>query len=207
MNHALLFPRRLTALLVYGRPPLVFAGLICALFVMWTRDPVVYTLGVVFLFISMTFDLVDGWFAARYEPHPVLAQLADRLMDKVVFSMIFPLAAVGVMWRLHFTSGEPTRTELLHAILVLLTAVTVLIRDNFAGFMRGFAARRNQEPEEKEFARVRTVVAAPVGALLYAYAFYVPVGRSERPTKTARPRRSGSGGSPARRPGESTRSL
>ena len=176
MNQALQFPRKLTTLLIYGRPPLVFAGLICALFVMWTRSPVLYTLGVVFLFISMTFDLVDGWFAARYEPHPVLAQLADRLMDKLVFSMIFPLTAVGMMWRVHFSSATATRTELLHVILVLLLAVTVLIRDNFAGFMRGFALRKNQEPEEKEFARVRTALAAPVGALLYAHAFYIPEG-------------------------------
>lgn len=176
MNQALQFPRKLTALLIYGRPPLVFAGLICALFVMWSRSPVIYTLGVVLLFISMSFDLVDGWFAARYEPNPVLAQLADRLMDKLVFSMIFPLVAVGIMWRLHYASEGPTRVELLHVIIVLLLAVTVLVRDNFAAFMRGFALRKNQEPEEQEFARVRTVVAAPVGALLYAHAFYVPEG-------------------------------
>jgi len=64
----------------------------------------------------------------------------------------------------------------LHALLVLLLAVTVLIRDNFAHFMRGFAIRNDQEPEYKEFTRLRTIVAAPVGALLYAYAFYVPEG-------------------------------
>jgi phosphatidylserine synthase len=124
----------------------------------------------------MSFDLVDGWFAARFELHPRLEQLADRLMDKLVYSIIFPLVAVGVMWRVHFSSPDPTRGEMLHAILVLLLAVTVLIRDNFAHFMRGFALRNNQELEFKEFTRLRTIVAAPVGALLYAHAFYVPEG-------------------------------
>ncbi|MCP4687361.1 MAG: CDP-alcohol phosphatidyltransferase, partial [Desulfobacterales bacterium] len=143
---------------------------------MWTRDPVLYTLGVVFLFISMTFDLVDGWFAARYHPHAVMAQLADKLMDKIVYSIIFPLIAVGMMWRLHSGGFPPTKTELLHAILVLFLAVAVLVRDSFAHFMRGFALRKNMEPEHKEFTRLRTIVAAPVGALLYAYAFYVPEG-------------------------------
>jgi phosphatidylserine synthase len=42
--------------------------------------------------------------------------------------------------------------------------------------MRGFAVRNDQELEFKEFTRLRTIVAAPVGALLYAYAFYVPEG-------------------------------
>ena len=168
--------QKITALFVYGRPPLVFAGLICAVAVMWTQDPILYTIGVLLLFISMSFDLVDGWFAARFELHPRLEQLADRLMDKLVYSIIFPLVAVGVMWRVHFSSPDPTRGQMLHAILVLFLAVTVLIRDNFAHFMRGFAVRNDQELEFKEFSRLRTIVAAPVGALLYAYAFYVPEG-------------------------------
>ena len=169
-------PKKLTTLLVYGRPPLVFGGMLCAIGVMWTRSPALYTLGVVLLFISMTFDLVDGWFTARYHPHPVMAQLADRIMDKVVYSIIFPLVAVGIMWRIHILSPGPNRAELLHAILVLLLTVTVLVRDNFAHFMRGFAIRIEQDPEYSEFSRLRTIVAAPVGALLYAYAFYVPEG-------------------------------
>ena len=41
-------PKGLTTLLVYGRPPLVFGGMLCAIAVMWTRSPVLYTLGVVF---------------------------------------------------------------------------------------------------------------------------------------------------------------
>jgi CDP-diacylglycerol--serine O-phosphatidyltransferase len=173
-------PKSLTTLLVYGRPPLVFGGMLCAIAVMWTRSPKLYTLGAVLLFISMTFDLVDGWFAARFHPHPLMAQLADRIMDKVVYSIIFPLVAVGTMWRIHIITPDPNRAELLHAILVLLLTVTVLIRDNFAHFMRGFAIRNDQDPEYSELARLRTIVAAPVGALLYAYAFYVPEGPATR---------------------------
>ena len=173
-------PEKLTTLLVYGRPPLVFGGMLCAIAVMWTRSPVLYIMGVVLLFVSMTFDLIDGWFAARFHPHPVMAKLADRIMDKVVYSIIFPLVAVGTMWRIHIITPDPNRAELLHAILVLLLTVTVLVRDNFAHFMRGFAIRSDQDPEYSEFARLRTIVAAPVGALLYAYAFYVPEGPATR---------------------------
>ena len=169
-------PQKLTALLVYGRVPLVFAGLLCAIGVMWLRSPILYTMGVVFLFISMSFDLVDGWFAARFHPHLNLANLADRIMDKLVYSIVFPLVAVGTMWRLSFIATDPNRAQMLHAILVLLMAVTVLIRDNFAHFMRGFALRNDQELEDSELSRLRTIVAAPVGALLFAYAFYIPEG-------------------------------
>jgi CDP-diacylglycerol--serine O-phosphatidyltransferase len=172
--------RKVTTMLVYGRPPLVFGGMLCAIGVMWTSSPILYTFGVTLLFISMSFDLVDGWFAARFHSNITLAHLADRIMDKVVYSIIFPLVAVGVMWRLHFISSDPNRTELLHAILVLLLTVTVLVRDNFAHFMRGFAIRKHQEPEFSELNRLRTIVAAPVSALLYAYVFYIPEGPTFR---------------------------
>ncbi len=172
--------KRVTTMLIYGRPLLVFGGLLCAISVMWTRSPLLYTLGVILLFISMSFDLVDGWFAARFHPDSTLAPLADRLMDKIVYSIIFPLVAVGVMWRLTFISHDYRKTELLHAIFILLLCVTVLVRDNFAQFLRGFAIRQGLEPEPTEFTRLRTIVAAPVGALLYAYAFYVPEGPPSR---------------------------
>jgi phosphatidylserine synthase len=174
MSKKLIFSQKATAILVYCRPPLVFGGMLCAVAVMWNRSPALYTLGVMLLFISMTFDLVDGWFAARFRPHPTLAHLADRIMDKTVYSIIFPLIAVGMMWRLISIAPHYSRLELLHAIFVMFMCITVLIRDNFASFMRNFAIRQGQEPEPTEFTRLRTIVAAPVSALLYAHAFYIP---------------------------------
>ena len=174
MSSTRLLPRQLTALLVYGRAPLVFAGLLCALTVMWTRNAHIYSLGVVFLFVSMCFDLVDGWFAERFKIHTSLAQLADRMMDKVVFSIVFPLSAVGMMWRLHYVTGNPSRAQLLHAIFILVLCITVMVRDQLANFFRGSVGDGTEDPEPKDYARLRTIVAAPVGALLYAYAFYIP---------------------------------
>ena len=177
MTDSTRFPAKLAAVLVYSRPLLVFGGMVCAIAVMWLRNPAIYTLGVSLLLIAMTFDLIDGWFAARFRPNATLAPLADRLMDKLVYSIIFPLIAVGTMWRLVGTP-DPTRAQLLHAIFVLLLCVTALIRDNFAAFMRGFAIRQGVEPESVEYNRLRTILAAPVGALLYAHAFHVPEGPS-----------------------------
>ena len=169
-------PKKIAALLIYGRPPLAFTGMLCAIAVMLKQDPIPYLIGVSCLFIAMTFDLVDGWFAARFHPNNALAHLADRIMDKIVYSIIFPLIAAGMMWRIN--PGAYTKIELLHAIFVLFLCVTVLIRDNFASFMRGFAIRRGQEPEPSEYTRLRTIVAAPLGALLYAHAFCIPDGPS-----------------------------
>jgi phosphatidylserine synthase len=178
MSGPIQLPAVVAAILVYSRPLLVFSGMICAISVMWTLNPHAYMLGVSFLFLSATFDLVDGWFAARFRPNAPLAHLADRLMDKLVYSIIFPVIAVGMMWRMVFLSPDPSRGQLLHAILVILLCVVVLIRDNFAAFMRGFAIRQGVEPEHSEYNRMRTIVAAPVSALLYANAFFIPGGPS-----------------------------
>ncbi|HSO20854.1 MAG TPA: CDP-alcohol phosphatidyltransferase family protein [Desulfosarcina sp.] len=176
MTDTIQLPAKLAALLVYSRPLLVFGGMVCALAVMWGKNPVVYTVGVTFLVVSMVFDLVDGWFAARFRPNAPLAPLADRIMDKLVYSIIFPVISAGMMWRLLVSETDPTHGQLLHAIFVLVLCVTVLVRDSFASFMRGFAIRQGVEPESSEYNRMRTIVAAPVSALLYAYAFYIPEG-------------------------------
>lgn len=178
MTEKIPLPQRMAAVLVYSRPVLVFGGMICAVAVMWGRSPVVYTIGVSLLIISMIFDLVDGWFSARFRPNAPLVPLADRLMDKLVYSIIFPVISVGMMWRLLVSESDPTHGKLMHAIFVLMLCVTVLVRDNFAAFMRGFAMRQGVEPEGSEYNRMRTIVAAPVSAMLYAYAFYIPEGPS-----------------------------
>ena len=166
--------KRLATMMIYGRVPLIFAGLVCALGVMWTKDPIFYTLGVSLLFVSMAFDVSGVWIASRFEQVPALTQLADRVMDKLVYSMIFPLVAVGEMWRLQQIGTEVTRGERLHAIFVLILCITVLIRDNFAHFMRNFSIRKGEQPEPNELSRLRILIAAPVAAILYAHAFYIP---------------------------------
>ena len=87
------------ALLVYGRPPMVFAGMICAISVMLDHNPFVYYSGVIFLLAAMILDIIDGWFAARLRPQATLAHLADRNMDTVVYATSFTKVAVGMLWR------------------------------------------------------------------------------------------------------------
>ncbi|MDL2268809.1 CDP-alcohol phosphatidyltransferase family protein [Desulfosarcina sp. OttesenSCG-928-G17] len=176
MNKKNRIPASLAFVFVYSRPALIFGGMVCALAVMWGRNPVIYTMGVCFLIISMVVDLVDGWFSDRFRPNAPLVPLADRLMNKLMDAMIFPVIAVGMMWRLRIAETDPSQVELLNAMFVLILCVTVLIRDGFAGFMRGFAIRQGVEPENSEYNRMRTIVTSPVSAILYAYAFFLPEG-------------------------------
>tara|TARA_B100000700_G_scaffold328565_1_gene446807 strand:- start:678 stop:2072 length:1395 start_codon:yes stop_codon:yes gene_type:complete len=144
---------------------------------MLDRNPYVYYIGVIFLLVAMVLDLIDGWFATRYIPQAKLSHLADKIMDKVVYAMIFPMVAVGMMWRYQsLPDNSNLRLEMLHVVFVFVLCVTVLMRDNFAHFMRNFSLRKGDEEEMKEVTRLRTMVAAPIGVALYIHAFYIPGG-------------------------------
>lgn len=171
-------PRNLTAVLVFGRPPLAFGAFVCALWVVSTHNPLGYMLGVIFLILAMAFDWVDGWFADRYIPDSRLGPLVDRMMDRVVYSIIFPVLGAGMFWRLfrleETTQGGVSRADLVHAIFVLSICVLVLMRDQVAHFLRSFAEGKGQSGESYQLTRLRAMVASPIALLLYAYAFYQP---------------------------------
>lgn len=170
--------RNISAVLVFSRPLLVFAAFVSALWLMFSGAPAAYVLGVTCLLLSMVFDWVDGWFAARFIPHSRLGPLADRMLDRLVLSIIFPVLGAGMLWRysrlVTVDALTDQRHHLLHALFVLGLCVIVLMRDQIAAFLRSFARRRTMELEPAELTRLRTLVFSPMAVLLYAYAFYQP---------------------------------
>ncbi|MBI3993559.1 MAG: CDP-alcohol phosphatidyltransferase family protein [Candidatus Lambdaproteobacteria bacterium] len=168
----------IAAVLTFGRPPLVFGSFLFALWVMFTQFPLAYLLGLIVLALAMVFDWIDGWFAVRYIPHSRLGPLVDRVMDRVVLSIIFPVLGAGMLWRAARLKPDLTdvasRQQLLHALFVLAICVLVLLRDQVATFLRNFAQKQQSDLELSELSRLRTLVASPMAVLLYAYAFYLP---------------------------------
>ena len=68
MSNPKFLSTNVAALLVYGRPPMVFTGMVCAIGGMLNHNPLIYFSGVIFLLAAMILDLIDGWFAARFRP-------------------------------------------------------------------------------------------------------------------------------------------
>ncbi|MEJ2754582.1 MAG: CDP-alcohol phosphatidyltransferase family protein [Gammaproteobacteria bacterium] len=172
MSKKLFLSKQITALIIYTRPIFAFCAMLCAVGVMWRNSSQLYALGVCLLVTTMLFDLVDGWFAARFESQSNLAELADRLLDKSLTAILFPVIAVGIMWRLNNTPAGMSQLALLHTIFVMFICIVALVRDSVANYMRGFAIAQANAPETHNATRLRTMVTTPVGALLYAYAFY-----------------------------------
>ena len=173
-------PRDLAAVLTFGRPPLVFGAFAAALWTMIAYNPVAYLLGLAFLILAMGFDWFDGWFADRYIPDSRLGPLVDRMMDRIVYAIIFPVLGAGMFWRLIRLERQGIDLdgtgELLHAMFVLAICVLVLMRDQFAHFLRSFGQDTEHQGEYYEITRLRSLVASPMAVMLYAYAFYLPTG-------------------------------
>ena len=61
MSESKFISTNFAAVLVYGRPPLVFGGMLFAVAVMLNQSLTAYIVGLCFLLTSMFFDLIDGW--------------------------------------------------------------------------------------------------------------------------------------------------
>ena len=170
--------RNAAAVFTFSRPVLAFFAFICSLWLMFTRYPPAYMLGLTFLLLAMAFDWVDGWFAERYLPNLRLGDVVDRMMDRIVLSIIFPVLGAGMLWRYARVDdvGDPqlAKQHLLHALFVLGICVTVLMRDHIVNFLRSFGRAAGEELDTNDLSRLRTMVASPMAVLLYAYAFYLP---------------------------------
>ena len=169
--------KNVAAVLVFSRPPLVFGSFAFAVWVMFSQHPLAYLLGLILLSLAMVFDWIDGWFAVRYLSHSRLGPWVDRVMDRMVLSIIFPVLVAGLFWRYGRLSDaldhRQAQFQLLHALFVLAICVLVLMRDQAVQFLRNFAAEQ-EEVELSEVTRTRTLLSSPLAMLLYAYAFYLP---------------------------------
>lgn len=169
--------KNIAAVLVFGRPPLVFGSFAFAVWVMFSQHPLAYLLGLILLSLAMVFDWIDGWFAVRFLSHSRLGPWVDRVMDRMVLSIIFPVLVAGLFWRYGRLSGaldfRQAQFLLLHALFVLAICVLVLMRDQAVQFLRNFALGQ-EDVESTEVTRTRTLLSSPLAMLLYAYAFYLP---------------------------------
>ncbi|MDH4120618.1 MAG: CDP-alcohol phosphatidyltransferase family protein [Deltaproteobacteria bacterium] len=171
-------PRNVAAVLTFGRPPLVFGAFVAALWVIFTQSSLAYITGLSLLAMSMLFDWVDGWFAERFNPESRLGPLVNRMMERLVFTIIFPVLGAGMLWRYtRLAEGLDARSArllMLHALFVVAIGVLVLVRDQFSTFIRSFAIRKGEDLESYELNQLQGLVGAPMAVLLYAYAFYLP---------------------------------
>jgi len=158
--------KNLANLITLGRIPLCFGAFFCAVCVM-TRPQASAAWGFwgeLLLILSALTDYFDGLVARKMNTMSRIGPVADQMMDKIVYCIIFPTLAVGIMHR----DGAD---GMAHPMLALGLCVTLLVRDHWVNFLRSIADRHQGDSGVKRIGKIRTLFALPLACVMFAYCF------------------------------------
>ena len=167
----------LTLLLCFCRPLLVFITFGSALWVMFSGVVFGYLLGLGTLIAAMVSDWLQWLLARKYIPESKLVPVIDRMMDRLVISIVFPLLGAGMVWHYALLEklGEATVLARLHMVFVLGLSALVLVRDQLVIFLRNMSQSAQEEGEFHTVGRWRMLAFYPMAVLIYAHGFLSPV--------------------------------
>lgn len=153
-------------LITLGRIPLCFASFACAILVILNVPSKIGWgfVGELLLIAAALTDYFDGMVARRLNVMTKMGPLADQMMDKMVYCIIFPTISVGIM-------EIDGRNNIDHVVIALVLCVTMLVRDHYVNFLRVLADRHQGDSSVHRVGKLRTVWALPTSCILYAYCF------------------------------------
>jgi CDP-diacylglycerol--glycerol-3-phosphate 3-phosphatidyltransferase len=152
--------------LTFGRVPFVF--LFMALAIVHSYRPAQWWLAVAAtaaLAIAALTDLYDGMLARRWNVTSKFGALADPLMDKVFYLVVFPT----LLWLLGRMPGEK-----IHALVMLVFTVLYILRDQWVTFLRSVGAMYNADCRANWMGKFRTAATFPSACVIYVYAALQP---------------------------------
>ena len=146
--------------LTFSRLPLVFAWLFLAV-AEELCGGLRFGLAAVFaLFLSGMTDLADGLLARRWNVVTPLGKMADPLMDKAVYIVVFP----SLTWLIMHQG------DMVHSLVMLAFTILYILRDLWVTFMRSVAAMFGADVAAMRLGKVRTALTFPAAGVVYIYA-------------------------------------
>jgi CDP-diacylglycerol--glycerol-3-phosphate 3-phosphatidyltransferase len=133
--------------LTVGRFPLILVFLAVNLWIDAEDHPVAFSIAFCAAVLSAVTDLLDGYFARRFNLVTRLGGSFDPVIDKVFFIVTLPTLVYRALLR-----GEP----LLHCRFLVLLAVVLLARDQWLTFLREICARYKVDSKASWIGKIRT---------------------------------------------------
>lgn len=157
---------RFVTALTLARVPLVLLFMACALAADGRRAGGGAALALGALIAASLTDLFDGWLARRWRVTTPFGAMADPLMDKVFYLVVFPT--------LTFLLARRGGAEGPHALAMLIFTVCYLLRDQWVTFLRAAGAGMQMNLGANWMGKLRTAFSFPLGCLLYLYLAWSP---------------------------------
>lgn len=122
-------------------------------------------LGTVSLVVAALTDLFDGQLARKWGVVSKFGAMADPLMDKVFYLVVFPT----LLWLLGRDSSES-----IHALIMLFFTVLYILRDQWVTFLRSVGTLYGADCRANWMGKFRTAASFPIACVIYVYASLRP---------------------------------
>lgn len=156
--------------LTFGRMPFVVLFMVLA--IVHAYSPQAWGLAVlatVSLGVASLTDLYDGKLARQWNVVSKFGAMADPLMDKVFYLVVFPT----LLWVLGRQPSEEA-----HALVMLVFTVLYILRDQWVTFLRSVGSLFNADCRANWMGKFRTAASFPAACVIYVYAslhpFFLP---------------------------------
>ncbi|MFO7937970.1 MAG: CDP-alcohol phosphatidyltransferase family protein [Kiritimatiellia bacterium] len=154
----------------FGRVPFVVLFMVLA--VVHAYKPQFSALAVVAtisLGIASLTDLYDGRLARKWGVVSKFGAMADPLMDKVFYLVVFPT----LLWLLGRQPDEST-----HSLIMLIFTVLYILRDQWVTFLRSVGSLFEADCRANWTGKFRTAASFPIACVIYVYValhpFFLP---------------------------------
>ncbi|MBQ1569105.1 MAG: CDP-alcohol phosphatidyltransferase family protein [Kiritimatiellae bacterium] len=145
--------------LTFSRVPLIVAWLLLAIAEEFRSSTALIFLAGASMFLAGITDAFDGALARRWNVVSPLGKMADPLMDKVFYVVVFPSLA----WLLlHQGDG-------VHSLVMLAFAILYILRDLWVTFLRSVGSLYGADGAAMWIGKVRTALSFPAAGWVYVY--------------------------------------
>ncbi len=151
--------------ITFARVPFVFLFMVLALVEAAQPSVVLAVIATASLAIAAITDLFDGLLARRWKVVSAFGAMADPLMDKVFYLVVFP-----TLLYLLATEAGTVPSEATHAVIMLVFTVLYILRDQWVTFLRSVGSAYGADVRANWMGKLRTAISFPIGCIIYLYA-------------------------------------
>ncbi len=148
--------------ITFARVPFVFLFMVLALVEAHRGSAALAVAATASLAIAAITDLFDGLLARRWQVVSTFGAMADPLMDKVFYLVVFPT--------LLYLLARAGKAEETHAVVMLVFTVLYILRDQWVTFLRSVGSAYGADVRANWMGKLRTAVSFPLGCVIYLYA-------------------------------------
>jgi len=155
--------------ITFGRVPFVVLFMVLAIVNAYWPNVWLAVTATASLAVASLTDLYDGKLARKWNVVSKFGAMADPLMDKVFYLVVFPT----LLWLL---GKQPA--EAVHALVMLVFTVLYILRDQWVTFLRSVGSLFNADCRANWMGKFRTAASFPAACVIYVYValhpFFLP---------------------------------